>query len=169
MLVVALVAVAAIIVSNVERDDSPASTTADEEAEPTPTTPSSEPEPDPPPVPAVQLTGFDGQTANYVVSGNALTVSVAATAPCWMEVSSSADEVVFQGTVPAGGEQTFQDPAGLVLRLGNPTGIGMQVNDAPLPLPPEAQEGAPVDVDVRTEAAAQGSGAALADSPSATP
>jgi len=158
VLVVALVAAAAVFAANPGRDDS--SVTADDpETEPAPP-PSSAPEPETPPMPAVRLLPSEGSTLAYAVSGERVSVTIAATAPCWVEVRSAADEVVFQGTLGPGEQPTFEDPAALMLRVGNPGAATMQVNGVPLELPPDAADGSPVDLDIRIEAALQGVGAA---------
>jgi hypothetical protein len=85
--------------------------------------------------------------AVYHVTVRPINLSVVATGSCWIEVrsGSAAGTIIFQGIINPGARPRFSDMAGLWVRLGNPAGVQVRVNDTALPLPTVA---APYNVTV---------------------
>ncbi len=80
--------------------------------------------------------GSGGTTANYSVPGTGpFTVTVAASAPCWIDATeASSGSVVWTGTLQAGSSQSLRSPGTLSLELGAP-GATLTVDGTPVSLP----------------------------------
>ncbi|MGC8463229.1 MAG: DUF4115 domain-containing protein [Acidimicrobiales bacterium] len=81
--------------------------------------------------------GSGGTTANYPVPGTgAFTVTVAASAPCWIDATeASSGSVLWTGTLQAGSSQSIRSPGTLSLELGAP-GATLTVDGTPVSFPP---------------------------------
>jgi hypothetical protein len=102
--------------------------------------------------PAVRLFGADPTTAGYAVTTAPAVVTLVAKGPCWLQVRlrDSNGSVMYQGTMAARAQQTFSDPEGVWLRLGNPGAVTLVVNGVSIDLPAAGHGSAPFDVLVRT-------------------
>ncbi|MDA8275540.1 MAG: DUF4115 domain-containing protein, partial [Actinomycetota bacterium] len=89
----------------------------------------------PPQVTPVSV-GPGGTTASYTVPGTGpFTVTVAASAPCWIDATeASSGSVLWTGTLHAGGSQSVQSPGTLSLELGAP-GATLTVDGTPVSFP----------------------------------
>lgn len=151
---VGAVVVAGAIAAGWGRSGSGSGATAERapEAETPRSTPSSDAsDSEAPATPDVRLVASDGETASYAVSADLATVTVVAHEPCWVQVRSAdgGGAVLFEATVAPGEQHTFEDPAGVWLRLGNPGGVEVQSNGSPVELPPEGRGGSPFNVELR--------------------
>jgi hypothetical protein len=72
-------------------------------------------------------------------------VTVAVSAPCWIEVRTGGPtgELTFEGTLEAGQTHSFVGPAWM--RLGNPAAAAITADGSPLD-PPGLQGGPPYDI-----------------------
>ena len=95
-------------------------------APPAPTTP-----------PTLAATSTSATDAVYTITAGSLEVSVATSAPCWMELRSGSPSgpVAYEGTLPAGASRTFSAANGLWLRLGDPAGVQLRINGSAVTLP----------------------------------
>jgi Domain of unknown function (DUF4115) len=63
-----------------------------------------------------------------------VTLTIRATAPCWVQASDESGRVVYQATLQPGQEQEIPAGGPLVVRLGNTTAVEVSVGDARLAL-----------------------------------
>jgi Domain of unknown function (DUF4115) len=63
-----------------------------------------------------------------------VTLTIRATAACWVQASDESGRVVYQGTLQPGRQQEIPAGGPLVVRLGNTTGIAVSVGGARLAL-----------------------------------
>jgi len=124
---------------------------------------SAPPDVEAPAVPAVRLVASDGEHIGYAVAAASVSVTLVAHEPCWVQVRSAGSEgpVRFEATVAPGERHTFEDPAAVWLRLGNPRGVEVEINGAPVELPPEGRGSSPVDLEIRAVPDEPGPDAAL--------
>ena len=87
--------------------------------------------------PAVVATSTTSGYATYTIDATSLDVSLATSGPCWVELrnGSASGPVVYQGTLPAGAAQSFHLVAPIWLRLGDPAGMKLVIDGAPVTLP----------------------------------
>jgi hypothetical protein len=99
----------------------------------------------PPPV-AARLVSTSPGVSTYALSGRA-PVSIAASAPCWIEVrrTDATGPLVTSETLAVGQRQMVTGPAWI--RLGNPTGVTIEVRGTALT--PPVTEGQPYDLQFR--------------------
>src|SRR5262249_31070362 len=105
-----------------------------------------------PPTPAVRLVSANGGTASFVVGAGPTSLTISATAPCWVRVttgSNSGSTSLFQGTLAAGEQRSFANAAPLTVRLGNPGAATLTIDGQPVQLP-NGQGNSPIDVELRT-------------------
>jgi hypothetical protein len=98
----------------------------------------------PPAKPAVLVSSQNG-TATYQLRSASASIVVSATGPCWLEVraNSPLGQIVYEGTLEAGGRSTVTGPAWI--RLGNPPVVAVKVNGTPMTVP-GAQVGLPLNL-----------------------
>jgi hypothetical protein len=63
-----------------------------------------------------------------------VTLTIRATAACWLQASDESGRVVYQGTLQPGQQQEIPAGGPLVVRLGNTTGVAVSVGDTLLAL-----------------------------------
>jgi hypothetical protein len=63
-----------------------------------------------------------------------VTLTIRATAPCWVQASDESGRVVYQATLQPGQQQEIPAGGPLVVRLGNTTAVEVSVGDARLAL-----------------------------------
>ena len=86
--------------------------------------------------PLVSLAGSGTSSATYSVSGGPVSLSVSATAPCWIQVRTAASgPVVYTGLLGPSEQKTFPDSGTLWMRVGFPAGLHVAVDGTPVPLP----------------------------------
>lgn len=97
--------------------------------------------------PALAATSTTATEAVYTVTAGSVHVSLSASAPCWVELrtGSPSGPVAYEGTLPAGANQTFSAGGGLWMRLGDPAGVQVTINGAVVSLPAAAN---PYDITV---------------------
>jgi Domain of unknown function (DUF4115) len=98
----------------------------------------------PPVKPAVLVSSQNG-TATYQLRSASASIVVTASGPCWLEVraNSPLGQIVYEGTLEAGGRSTVTGPAWI--RLGNPPVVAVKVNGTPMTVP-GAQVGLPLNL-----------------------
>lgn len=89
------------------------------------------------PPPAVTSDGHSSTHANYTVAATSVNVSLVVTHRCWVEVRNGSENgpVTYERTLDPGVSQNFQANGGLWIRLGDPVGVTMSIDGAPVPLP----------------------------------
>lgn len=99
------------------------------------------------PAPQVTPTGSGSYYADYTVAATSLDVSLVVTDSCWVEVrdGSSSGSITYEGTLKPGVSQNFQATGGLWIRLGDPSGVSMDIDGSPVQLPSDSS---PFDVAV---------------------
>jgi hypothetical protein len=106
-----------------------------------------------PPAPAVRLVSANGGTASFVVGAGPTSLTISATAPCWVRVTTGTNNnstSLFEGTLAAGEQRSFANAAPLTVRLGNPGAATLMIDGQPVQLPPNGQGNAPIDVELRS-------------------
>jgi hypothetical protein len=88
-----------------------------------------------PPAAAV-LIDSNSQGARYSVAPSAASINLVASSSCWVQLrtASANGPVLFQGTMHAGDRMPLPTGGPVWLRLGNPPGISIVINGAPLHL-----------------------------------
>jgi hypothetical protein len=105
------------------------------------------------PVPTVIGTSATASYATYTVNATSLDVALLDTRACWVELrsGSAAGPVVYVGTLQPGVSQTFHVTGAIWLRLGDPAGLKITIDGAPVVLPATAE---PFDLTVSGPAGA---------------
>ena len=76
-----------------------------------------------------------GASALYPVANNSYTVTVTASAPCWVLATvASSGSTLWTGTLQAGGSQAIQATGAVKLELGAPS-VTLTVDNVPVVLP----------------------------------
>jgi hypothetical protein len=103
------------------------------------------------PPPTVVSTSSNSDYATYTANSARLTVQLAASSPCWIELrtASANGPVIYEGTLREGVTQSFPTTGSIWLRLGDPAGVRLTINGSPLVLPAAAS---PFDITVNTPA-----------------
>jgi len=86
--------------------------------------------------PAVAITGNDGGTVTISVPAGTYRLGITARDSCWMLVERPDGTGVETTTLEEGDTRAFEESGPLIVRLGNPGGIDIAINDQPLTLPP---------------------------------
>lgn len=89
------------------------------------------------PPPAVVATSTSTAYAAYTVNATNLDVNLVAARSCWVELreGTASGPVVFEGTLQPGVSQIFHAVGAIWLRLGNPAGVKLAIDGAPVGLP----------------------------------
>lgn len=106
--------------------------------QPRPAASSTVPAPTSAPAPsALAPTETTASGAAYVVPSSPVAAVLATSAPCWIQVriGGSSGRVVAEGVVGPGEQRSFEDAAGLWIRVGYPAGASLRANGAAVPLP----------------------------------
>jgi hypothetical protein len=93
-----------------------------------------------PPLPPVAHATLARQTGNgvvFTVDRPSFTLTVAASAPCWVRAQDSSQNgaPIYEGTLRAGESQPIQVNGSAVLRLGAANNVTLALDGQPLPLP----------------------------------
>jgi hypothetical protein len=93
-----------------------------------------------------------GGTASFVVGAGPTSLTISASAPCWVRVTTgtNGNSSLFEGTLAAGEQRSFANAAPLTVRLGNPGAATLVIDGQPVQLPPNGQGNAPIDVELRS-------------------
>ena len=85
----------------------------------------------------VVLVASDSQQASYTVQQPSADIELVFASACWVEIrsGSSSGPVVFMGTLRAGTRKPVPTTGGSTVLLGNPLGVSVAVNGAPLAFP----------------------------------
>jgi hypothetical protein len=85
---------------------------------------------------AAVLIDSNSQGARYSVAPSAGSIDLVATSSCWVQLrtASANGPVLFEGTMHAGDRMPLPTGGPVWLRLGNPPGISIVINGAPLHL-----------------------------------
>jgi cytoskeletal protein RodZ len=80
--------------------------------------------------------GVGQQPTSASKSGQAharhLVIAVSAVSgDCWVELTTTADKLIFEGIVPAGTSQAWTEHKSVILRIGNPGAVTLTVNGKP--------------------------------------
>jgi cytoskeleton protein RodZ len=83
--------------------------------------------------PAVQMTSFTTQSANYAVGAKQFTVAIDTSGPCWVQVTrAGSSTTLVSGVQPAGKHLTYTSTSALTVQLGSSAGlVGLVVNGKP--------------------------------------
>jgi cytoskeletal protein RodZ len=85
--------------------------------------------------PPVAITGTDGGTVNITVPAGPVKLGITARASCWMMVERADGTEVETTTLSEGDSKQYEEPGPLTVKLGNPAGVDVVVNDQPITLP----------------------------------
>jgi hypothetical protein len=66
-------------------------------------------------------------TPNPVVKPQAV-IRLAASQDCWVKLSTSSGQSIYEGTIQAGSSMTWQEKHAVSMVIGNPPGITLTVN-----------------------------------------
>ena len=85
--------------------------------------------------------------ASYTVKSASVDLALLASGRCWVELRAGSESgpVIFSGILDPGDHRTFEEPAGVWLRLGYPNGVAVQINGSAVGLPTTSS---PLDVSV---------------------
>jgi hypothetical protein len=85
----------------------------------------------------VVLVASDAQQARYTVEQPSALIELVVTSPSWVEIRTGAGTgpVVFAGTMRSGTHRSVPTSGGSTVLLGNPAGVSVSVNGAPLAVP----------------------------------
>jgi hypothetical protein len=88
----------------------------------------------------VVLVTSDSQQAQYSVQRSSVDLELDVVASCWVEIRTGSDSgpVVFAGTLKPGARRRIPTGAtagGVAVRLGNPGGVAVSMDGAPLAVP----------------------------------
>lgn len=90
----------------------------------------------PPQPAAVSPSQLGPASGSYSVSGGSINVTLAATAPCWIDVRTMANgPAVFTGLVAPGWQHSFAGSGGMWMRIGYPAGLKVSVNGQAVAVP----------------------------------
>jgi cytoskeletal protein RodZ len=70
-------------------------------------------------------TSKSGQARHLVIAVSAVS------GDCWVELTTTADKLIFEGIVPAGTSQAWTEHKSVILRIGNPGAVTLTVNGKP--------------------------------------
>ena len=99
------------------------------------------------PAPTFVASASGDGLASYTVNSASVDLVLLASGRCWVELRAGSESgpVIFSGILDPGDHRTFEEPAGVWLRLGYPNGVAVQINGSAVGLPATSS---PLDVSV---------------------